>query len=268
MALIGCLEGPPLQEATGRTGSQAPPTGPANSRASATGEPSGDRFALVDATAAAADSAGVGANGAGGSGGPLVSGKSSYELDGIPAAAQRECAQAGSHRRPSRHVDGREPDRGERRHWRYLSGAGGSPSNCQCGAGCCRAHRGQKAIDCRNRGSRRGRLPSAIASRGKAQQPGAMTAREREWFNDPAFDPDEPNWTARLGGIVKGSMRRTKMAIAYRATKVTSGRRDDGGDEPRASGGMAQRPLSNDPPADAPETLGGVRDRTVRNVIE
>jgi len=43
---------------------------------------------LVDATAASADSAGVGTNGAGASGGPLVSGKSSFDLDGIPAEAR------------------------------------------------------------------------------------------------------------------------------------------------------------------------------------
>jgi hypothetical protein len=43
---------------------------------------------LVDAAPVSSAAAGVGANGAGGSGGPLVSGKSSFVLEGISAEVQ------------------------------------------------------------------------------------------------------------------------------------------------------------------------------------
>ena len=70
VALVGCLRGPSASEATGTSGS-----------ATAT-----ERYTLADATPDQAD--GVGANGAGGTGGPLVSGKATYDLDDIPNGAR------------------------------------------------------------------------------------------------------------------------------------------------------------------------------------
>jgi hypothetical protein len=43
---------------------------------------------LADAVVPGADLGGVGANGAGGSGGPLVSGRATFELDGVPPDAR------------------------------------------------------------------------------------------------------------------------------------------------------------------------------------
>jgi hypothetical protein len=90
VTLVGCLIGP---------GQPAAPTGTAGTRARArangpepaatiAGEASSDRFMLTDAMVPGADLGGVGANGAGASGGPLVSGKASFELDGIPPDAR------------------------------------------------------------------------------------------------------------------------------------------------------------------------------------
>jgi hypothetical protein len=88
VALVGCLQGPALADGAtgtsgmrGQTSAQGPGAAP-NATAS-----SNARFKLVDASAASPDSGGVGANGAGASGGPLVSGRASYDLDGIPADA-------------------------------------------------------------------------------------------------------------------------------------------------------------------------------------
>ncbi len=89
VALVGCLQGSPSLETTGTAGTsaRARATAPETVAAGSPGDRTSDRFILVDAVAAP-ESAGVGANGAGGSGGPLVTGKSSFELDGIPATAR------------------------------------------------------------------------------------------------------------------------------------------------------------------------------------
>ena len=83
VTLIGCLQGPSLRT-VGTSGAARTATGEVQ-------QPDGtssERLMLADARAVSPESAGVGANGAGGSGGPLVSGKSSFELDGIPAEAR------------------------------------------------------------------------------------------------------------------------------------------------------------------------------------
>jgi hypothetical protein len=90
VTLVGCLVGPGQPaEPTGTAGSraQARATGP-ETAATIAREGSGDRFMLVDAVVPGADLGGKGANGAGASGGPLVSGKASFELDAIPADAR------------------------------------------------------------------------------------------------------------------------------------------------------------------------------------
>lgn len=91
VTLVGCLQGPGLSGGTGTTGSTAGD----RARARATGNNAAVRqehgaassgpFVLANA---AVESGGVGANGAGGSGGPLVSTGTSYTLDGLPADAQ------------------------------------------------------------------------------------------------------------------------------------------------------------------------------------
>ena len=85
VTLVGCLRGPSLGgETAGTSGSnRTPPGAPESSQATA---PS-SRFTLITATAAAPGTGGIGANGAGASGGPLVSGASSYDLDGLAADA-------------------------------------------------------------------------------------------------------------------------------------------------------------------------------------
>ena len=85
VTLVGCLRGPSLGgETAGTSGSnRTPPGAPESSQATA---PS-SRFTLINAAAAAPGTAGIGANGAGASGGPLVSGASSYDLDGLAADA-------------------------------------------------------------------------------------------------------------------------------------------------------------------------------------
>jgi hypothetical protein len=90
VALIGCLQGPAVPGATGTAGSAAGER--ARARASG-GEPTSaaahggaaGRFVLRNARA---ESGGVGRNGAGASGGPLVSNWSEIELDGVPADVQ------------------------------------------------------------------------------------------------------------------------------------------------------------------------------------
>jgi hypothetical protein len=90
VTLVGCLQGPAdAGGATGTSGTAARASartdGPDTVAGAAT---SGGRYRLIDATAASNDSAGVGANGAGGSGGPLVSGVSSFDLDAVPDDAR------------------------------------------------------------------------------------------------------------------------------------------------------------------------------------
>jgi len=87
VTLVGCLQGP-SGGATGTSGTRS-----ANDRstsAARTDNATGTLgvYRLTNAAAASSDSAGVGANGAGASGGPQVTAGSSYELDGLPADAQ------------------------------------------------------------------------------------------------------------------------------------------------------------------------------------
>jgi hypothetical protein len=90
VTLVGCLQGPSLPGATGTAGSAAGERGrarAAGSESDATprhGAASTGTYVLANA---AVEASAVGANGAGGSGGPLVSGGSSFELDGLPADA-------------------------------------------------------------------------------------------------------------------------------------------------------------------------------------
>jgi hypothetical protein len=86
VALEGCLRGPSAPEATGTAGSRD--RARAGSAASEAAEPtSGGRYRLVNAKPASPDAAGTAANGAGGSGGPLVSGQTIFDLDAVPADA-------------------------------------------------------------------------------------------------------------------------------------------------------------------------------------
>lgn len=90
VTLVGCLVGP-SQAAAPRSSSaaraQARATGP-ETAADAAGAASADRFMLADAVVPGSELGGVGANGAGGSGGPLVSGRATFELDGVPPDAR------------------------------------------------------------------------------------------------------------------------------------------------------------------------------------
>jgi len=93
VTLVGCLQGPAVSGATGTTGSdagdraRARETGkvPGAAQTQTLGGASDVRFTLTSATV---ESGGVGANGAGGSGGPLLGAGSSIELDSLPADAQ------------------------------------------------------------------------------------------------------------------------------------------------------------------------------------
>jgi hypothetical protein len=91
VTLVGCLQGPREPDATGTSGSgaraRARAAGP-ETVASDTGAAT-DRFTLVGASAEPG-AAGVGANGAGGSGGPLVSGATTLQLDGVQPAARAD----------------------------------------------------------------------------------------------------------------------------------------------------------------------------------
>ena len=91
VTLVGCLLGPaqPAQP-TGTSGARARAraTGPETTAAAGDRATSTDRFVLADATVPGAELGGVGANGAGGSGGPLVSGRATFELDGVPPDAR------------------------------------------------------------------------------------------------------------------------------------------------------------------------------------
>lgn len=91
VTLVGCLQGPGAPGAVGTAGSPAADrarsraAGGAVDDAQRHGGAAGARFVLSNAEV---ESGGVGANGAGASGGPLVSAGSSFELDGLPADAQ------------------------------------------------------------------------------------------------------------------------------------------------------------------------------------
>ena len=91
VTLVGCLLGPaqPAQP-TGTSGARARAraTGPETTAPAGDAATSADRFMLADATVPGAELGGVGANGAGGSGGPRVSGRATFELDGVPPDAR------------------------------------------------------------------------------------------------------------------------------------------------------------------------------------
>lgn len=88
VTLIGCLQGPTVPGATGTAGVK-----PGERAAGAHGNDAGvgkhgaatDAYVLSNVTV---ENTAVGSNGAGGSGGPLVSDGTSFELDGVPADAQ------------------------------------------------------------------------------------------------------------------------------------------------------------------------------------
>ncbi len=84
VSVVGCLQGPSLPQTTGTSGTVARGTVGATNNGLAGG------YKLVDANAATPGSAGTGENGAGGSGGPLVSSNSTLDLDGVPAPAQAD----------------------------------------------------------------------------------------------------------------------------------------------------------------------------------
>jgi hypothetical protein len=88
VTLVGCLQGPSTPGATGTSGTAAARGAEGPGAVTAGAGTSSEPFMLVDATAESAASAGVGANGAGGSGGPLVSGRSSFVLDAVTADAR------------------------------------------------------------------------------------------------------------------------------------------------------------------------------------
>ena len=96
VTLVGCLQGLELPRATGTAGSPAADRGPGHTAAAG-------RFVLTNATV---ENAAAGANGAGGSGGPLVNAAKSFELDGVPADAQ---VSVNKRVRVTGRVDEREP---------------------------------------------------------------------------------------------------------------------------------------------------------------
>lgn len=88
VTLVGCLREAAPAQATGTAGSVgSEPSARATTADDAQrhGRAANARFVLADATV---ESGGVGANGAGASGGPLVGAGSRVELDGVPADAQ------------------------------------------------------------------------------------------------------------------------------------------------------------------------------------
>jgi hypothetical protein len=78
VALVGCLRA--AEPAT-------PPRAPGAADGASSTNTSGPRFMLMDARPATREGAGVGTQGAGASGGPLVSPRGSYELDTLPMEA-------------------------------------------------------------------------------------------------------------------------------------------------------------------------------------
>ena len=90
VTLVGCLREAAPAQPTGTAGSveSAPgarPSSGTSDEAQRHGRAANVHYVLADATV---DSGGVGANGAGASGGPLLSAGSRVELDGVPADAQ------------------------------------------------------------------------------------------------------------------------------------------------------------------------------------
>ena len=83
VTLVGCLAGPAAPP-TGVTGTAGTPNQPP---AAVGTQLVTERFLLKDAIA---EQAGVGTSGAGASGGPLVSGKSTFALDGFPNGARED----------------------------------------------------------------------------------------------------------------------------------------------------------------------------------
>ena len=83
VTLVGCLAGPaaPPAGATGTAGTPNQPPAAVGTQLVT------ERFLLKDAIA---EQAGVGTSGAGASGGPLVSGKSTFALDDIPNGARED----------------------------------------------------------------------------------------------------------------------------------------------------------------------------------
>jgi hypothetical protein len=82
VTLVGCLKSAPAENPTA-----ASPSSSATSNAGRSSDQV-DRFTLVNAIAPDLSRTGVGAHGAGASGGPLVSGKATYELDAVPLSAR------------------------------------------------------------------------------------------------------------------------------------------------------------------------------------
>jgi hypothetical protein len=80
LTLVGCLQGPPILVGSS---AEAATTVVENDETR-----SNERFRLVNASASTPETAGVGTQGAGASGGALVSGRASFTLDGLPAEAR------------------------------------------------------------------------------------------------------------------------------------------------------------------------------------
>jgi len=87
VTLVGCLQEAAPAQATGTAGSieSAGAGRQSSDEAQRHGRAANARFVLADATV---ESGGVGANGAGASGGPLVGAGSRVALDGVPADAE------------------------------------------------------------------------------------------------------------------------------------------------------------------------------------
>jgi len=91
VTLVGCLQGPSLSGVTGTSG--IPASDRASARAAGSDETEGQSHGATHTATfvlgnAKVESGGVGANGAGATGGPVLSTGSSFELDGLPADAQ------------------------------------------------------------------------------------------------------------------------------------------------------------------------------------
>src|SRR3954470_19665453 len=86
VTLLGCLEGPPSPSDTAATSDRRTSANRQGGGATGNGEPIG-AFRLTNASASS-NGGGVGANGAGASGGPLVSGRTTFDLDGVPTDAR------------------------------------------------------------------------------------------------------------------------------------------------------------------------------------
>ena len=91
VTLVGCLQAPRSSDVAGTTGAatsdraSAPTAGNGAAKKRTDGAASTGPFVLANA---AVEAGGVGANGAGGSGGPVAGAGSSFELDSVPADAR------------------------------------------------------------------------------------------------------------------------------------------------------------------------------------